>query len=79
MEGGELLQDANKPTLIILDDALVHSDAERLKAMKRVLYDADQRRQIQLFSCHPDKWRDLGEWGGMWRCWEGNYLHPNKY
>jgi len=56
----DLLQEANKPTLIILDDALVHSDAERLKAMKRVLYDAAQRHQILLFTCHPDNWRDLG-------------------
>jgi chromosome segregation ATPase len=56
----DLLQEASKPTLIILDDALVHSDAERLKAMKRVLYDAAQRHQILLFTCHPDNWRDLG-------------------
>lgn len=56
----DLLQEAKKPTLIIMDDALVHSDAERLKAMKRVLYDAAQRHQILLFTCHPDNWRDLG-------------------
>lgn len=56
----DLLQEAHKPTLIILDDALVHSDAERLKAMKRVLYDAAQRHQILLFTCHPENWRDLG-------------------
>lgn len=56
----DLLQDAEKPTLLILDDALVHSDPERLKAMKRVLYDAAQRHQILLFTCHADNWRDLG-------------------
>jgi len=56
----DLLLEADRPTLIILDDALVHSDAERLKAMKRVLYDAAQRHQILLFTCHPDNWRDLG-------------------
>ena len=56
----DLLLEAGRPTLIILDDALVHSDAERLKAMKRVLYDAAQRHQILLFTCHPDNWRDLG-------------------
>lgn len=56
----DLLLEAGRPTLIILDDALVHSDAERLDAMKRVLYDAAQRHQILLFSCHPDNWRDLG-------------------
>lgn len=56
----DLLLEAGRPTLIILDDALVHSDAERLTAMKRVLYDAGQRHQILLFTCHPDNWRDLG-------------------
>jgi len=56
----DLLLEAGKPTLIILDDALVHSDSERLKAMKRVLYDAAQRHQILMFTCHPDNWRDLG-------------------
>ena len=56
----DLLLEAGRPTLIILDDALVHSDAERLTAMKRVLYDAAKRHQILLFSCHPDNWRDLG-------------------
>ncbi|GAA5138153.1 AAA family ATPase [Alloalcanivorax gelatiniphagus] len=56
----DLLLEAGRPTLIILDDALVHSDAARLGAMKRVLYDAAQRHQILLFTCHPDNWRDLG-------------------
>lgn len=56
----DLLLEADRPTLIILDDALVHSDGVRLRAMKRVLYDAAQRHQILLFTCHPDNWRDLG-------------------
>ena len=56
----DLLKEAGRATLIILDDALVHSDAARLQAMKRVLFDAAQRHQILLFSCHPDNWRDLG-------------------
>lgn len=56
----DLLKAAGKPTLIILDDALVHSDRERLAQMKRVLFDAGQRHQILLFSCHPENWRDLG-------------------
>ncbi|MDF1822244.1 MAG: hypothetical protein P1U64_11750 [Alcanivoracaceae bacterium] len=56
----DLLSESGQPTLIILDDALVHSDAERLKAMKRVLYDASQRHQILLFTCHPENWQDLG-------------------
>lgn len=56
----DLLQEAGRPTLIILDDALVHSDQQRLAQMKRVLFDAAQRHQILLFSCHPESWRDLG-------------------
>lgn len=56
----DLLKAAGKPTLLILDDALVHTDEERLGQMKRVLYDAATRHQILIFSCHPEAWRDLG-------------------
>lgn len=56
----DLLREAGKPTLIILDDALVHSDPGRLEQMKRILFDAATRHQILLFSCHPENWRDLG-------------------
>lgn len=56
----DLLKEAGRPTLVILDDALVHSDGQRLGEMKRVLYDAAQRHQVLLFTCHPDAWRDLG-------------------
>jgi uncharacterized protein YhaN len=56
----DLLKEAGRPTLIILDDALVHSDAGRLEQMKRVLFDASQRHQVLLFTCHPARWQDLG-------------------
>lgn len=56
----DLLQGAGRPTLIILDDALVHTDEERLTQMKRALFDAATRHQILLFTCHPANWRDLG-------------------
>jgi hypothetical protein len=56
----DLLQQAGRPTLLILDDALVHSDSERLSHMKRVLFDAAQRHQVLLFTCHPALWRDMG-------------------
>lgn len=56
----DLLQAAGRPTLIILDDALVHSDAQRLAQMKRVLFDTAQRHQVLLFTCHPGNWRDMG-------------------
>ncbi|MFG6468376.1 ATP-binding protein [Roseateles sp. BYS87W] len=50
----DLLRDAGRPTLLILDDAMVHSDTERLTHMKRVLFDAAQRHQVLFFTCHPD-------------------------
>lgn len=56
----DLLREAEQPTLIILDDALVHSDSGRREQMKRILFDAGQRHQILLLSCHPENWRDLG-------------------
>jgi len=56
----DLLQEAGRPTLIILDDALVHSDELRLAQMKRGLFDAAQRHQVLLFTCHPGRWRDMG-------------------
>ena len=56
----DLLKAAGRPTLLILDDALVHSDEGRLGQMKRVLFDAAQRHQVLLFTCHPALWQDLG-------------------
>lgn len=56
----DLLQQSGAPTLIVLDDALVHTDKDRLDRLKRVLYDASQRHQVLLMTCHPDRWRDLG-------------------
>ncbi len=56
----DLLKDAGRPTLVILDDALVHSDTRRLDRMKRVLFDAAQRHQVLLFTCHPSAWNDMG-------------------
>lgn len=56
----DLLKAAGRPTLVILDDALVHSDEQRLEQMKRILFDAAQRHQVLLFTCHPQAWRALG-------------------
>lgn len=56
----DALKEAGRPTLIVLDDALVHSDRPRREAMQRVLYSAGHRHQILLFTCHPDSWADLG-------------------
>lgn len=56
----DLLRAAGRPTLLILDDALVHTDEVRLAQMKRILFDAATRHQILMFSCHPSWWLDLG-------------------
>lgn len=56
----DLLSQAGRPTLLILDDALVHSDEDRLSQMKRVIFDVAQRHQVLLFTCHPNAWRDVG-------------------
>lgn len=56
----DLLREAGRPTLLILDDALVHADQGRLAQMKRVIFDAAQRHQVLLFTCHPEWWRDMG-------------------
>ncbi|GGY63184.1 AAA family ATPase [Marinobacter zhanjiangensis] len=56
----DLLREAGRPTLVILDDTLVHSDSDRLEDMKRILFDAASRHQILLFTCHPQNWNDLG-------------------
>jgi AAA domain len=56
----DLLKEAGRPTLIILDDALVHSDEHRLEQMKRVIFDTAQRHQVLLFTCHPTAWRGMG-------------------
>lgn len=54
------MKEAGKPTLILLDDALVNTDSQRLDLMQRVLYDAAQRHQMLLFTCHPERWAGLG-------------------
>lgn len=56
----DLIRESGRPTLLILDDAMVNSDATRLAQVKRVLFDAAKRHQVLLFTCHPDNWNDLG-------------------
>ncbi|MEX8503290.1 MAG: AAA family ATPase [Leptothrix ochracea] len=56
----DLLRSAGRPTLLILDDALVHCDGLRLSAMKSVICDAATRHQVLLFTCHPELWQDMG-------------------
>jgi len=56
----DLLKAAGRPTLLMLDDAAVHTDAARRDAIKRALLDAATRHQILVFTCHPELWDDLG-------------------
>lgn len=56
----DVLKEAGRPTLIILDDVLAHSDIMRLDAMKRILNDAAKRHQILLLTCHEEDWADMG-------------------
>lgn len=56
----DLLAQASQPTLLMLDDTLVHSDAGRREQMQRILFDAASRHQVLLFTCHPEHWRDAG-------------------
>ena len=56
----DVLKEARRPTVIILDDVLAHSDIMRLDAMKRILNDAAKRHQILLLTCHEEDWADMG-------------------
>ncbi|OZI75019.1 AAA family ATPase [Bordetella genomosp. 12] len=56
----DLLQQAGRPTLLVLDDALVHADDRRREQVKRALFDAALRHQILLFTCHAEAWQDMG-------------------
>ena len=56
----DLLKDAGKPTLLIFDDAVTHSDVIRLERVKRALLHAAERHQVLVLSCHPDNWNDVG-------------------
>jgi hypothetical protein len=56
----DLLKASGRPTLLMLDDAAVHTDAARRNAIKRALIDAATRHQILVFTCHPELWDDLG-------------------
>lgn len=59
MAHADLLREAGRATLVVLEDTLVHSDSDLPEDMKRTLFDATSRHQIFLFICHPAKWRDF--------------------
>ncbi|WP_277184583.1 AAA family ATPase [Caballeronia sp. BR00000012568055] len=56
----DLLQAAGRPTLLLFDDAVVHTDDARREGIKRALLEAAKRHQILVLTCHPSHWDDLG-------------------
>lgn len=74
----DLLKEAGKPTLIILDDALVHSDSQRMENMQRILYDAAQRHQVLLFTCHRERWPELGVAARELRSFVTSHTAPSR-
>ena len=64
--------------LIILDDALVHSDSQRMENMQRILYDAAQRHQVLLFTCHRERWPELGVAARELRSFVTSHTAPSR-
>ncbi len=56
----DLLKSAGRPTLLLFDDAIVHTDDARREGIKRALAEAAKRYQILMLTCHPSHWNDLG-------------------
>jgi uncharacterized protein YhaN len=56
----DMLKEAGRPTLLMLDDAAVHTDSFRRNILKKALLEAAERHQILFFTCHPEAWDDLG-------------------
>ena len=56
----DLLKEAGRPTLIMLDDVGGFTDNGRLDGLKEALKDAATRHQVLLFTCRPKDWADLG-------------------
>ena len=56
----EMLTDQGKPAMVILDDALAYSDAERMERMFDILTQAAQKTQILVFTCREDIFARLG-------------------
>lgn len=49
-----------EPWPLVLDDVLVNTDAERIRLVQRLLYQASRRMQILLFTCHGPLFDGLG-------------------
>jgi DNA repair exonuclease SbcCD ATPase subunit len=56
----DLLREAGQPSTVLLDDALVNTDAERLDRMHLVLHKAAQKQQIIILTCRESDFLGLG-------------------
>ncbi|MYI89138.1 MAG: hypothetical protein F4082_02380 [Gammaproteobacteria bacterium] len=56
----ELLADKGRPATVILDDALVFSDEDRLKTMFDILYKSSRNIQIIILTCRESLFEGLG-------------------
>jgi uncharacterized protein YhaN len=56
----EMLIDQGKPAMVILDDALAYSDADRMERMFDILTQASAKTQILVLTCREDLFRRLG-------------------
>jgi len=56
----ELLVDRGKPAAVILDDALVYSDPDRMERMFDILTHAARKAQIVILSCREALFQGLG-------------------
>ena len=56
----EMLIDQQKPAMVILDDALAYSDADRLERMFDIITQASLKTQILVLTCRDDLFARLG-------------------
>jgi uncharacterized protein YhaN len=56
----EMLIDQGKPAMVILDDALAYSDADRMERMFDILTQASAKTQILVLTCREDLFSRLG-------------------
>jgi len=54
-----MLQEQGLPALVVLDDALVFSDQQRLVRMFDILENAAKSLQIIILTCREDRFLDL--------------------
>ena len=56
----DLLRESGKPVVLILDDPLVNTDAERFRRMQLALRKAAASLQIIVLTCHEARYESLG-------------------